>query len=324
MINKLITPFVLLALFSCKKESMNCGVACTYEEELLFQTGFEQTVLTNDDWSKVNLSGVDPAFASNNSWEELNNRSDIGTAQISYEDGEDDQRIAEILPDPENPSNSVMSFKIMEPHIKEGTKKKGRVQLNVNQNQCIREIYQTVKLRLHPDMAYLKNWEKRVYWLSLFEFWNNADWTKEKYPFRVTVNLFKDEEGAVSDMYFHVKGDYKKNCKTCKWQKEWEETGSNFSVPFGQWMEIEIYLKEGDAENGRFYMTVTPEGGTKTIVFNLTRTTQHPKETCPDGFSHFQPMKLYTSDELIDYMSAGDKKLQVYWDDWNIYKNKSF
>lgn len=316
--------FLLFVLIACRTESINCGLECSYEEEQLFQTGFNGMSLTNADYGKVDITGVDNEFATLNSWDEFQNHPSIGTVRLSYEDGDDSQRLASVVDDPELSGNNVLKFQIIEPHIKEGGKYKGRVQMNVAKNQCIKEIYQTIKIRLHPDMAYLSAWDKRVYWLSIFEFWNNADWSKEKFPFRVTVNLFKDNAEAGSPLRFHVKSDYKKNCKNCKWHKSWEEEATNFDIPFGEWMEIELYLKEGDENNGRFYMAVTPDGDSKIELFNITNNTQHPKEKCADGFTHFQPLKFYTSDELINYMKDGGKELSIYWDDWKLYKNKSF
>jgi hypothetical protein len=36
----------------------------------------------------------------------------------------------------------------------------------------------------------------------------------------------------------------------------------------------------------------------------------------------FNPMKLYTSKELIDFMKSRGKTLQIYWDDYKLWKNK--
>lgn len=124
-------------------------------------------------------------------------------------------------------------------------------------------------------------------------------------------------------MHFHVKGDFKKNCKRCSWNADWEQENTSFAIPFGEWMELELYIKEGDQDNGRFYMAVTPENGTKEVLFDITNRTQHHKESCPDGFTQFQPLKWYTGEELINYMAAGDKDLSVYWDDWKLYLNKA-
>jgi hypothetical protein len=318
--------FIFLSVIissSCDKKSVNCGVECDTNEELLFQTGFNGTTLTNGAYKNVEFSGVDSELADHNDWTDFINNPSVGYVEVGYEDGEDNQRLAEIKDDPDSVGNKVLSFKINEPHIKEGSHQKGRVQLSVNDNQCIREIYQTVRLKLHPDMAYLKEWNERMPWLTLFEFWNNATWSNEKKTFRVTVNLFKDAEGPVDEIHFHAKADHQK-CNVCEWKGDWEEEADHFSVPFGVWMELELYLVEGDESNGRFYMSVTPEGGTKTVLFDITNRTHHENEKCPDGFTHFQPMKLYTSDAVINYMKEGGKNLEIFWDDWKLYRNKSF
>lgn len=315
--------FVLTSISACRHKSVNCDVACSYDEELLFQTGFNGTTLTNGEYQNAEFSGTDVDLSDHASWENFIEHEDIGYVEIGYEDGNDAQRKAQITTDPDSAANQVLSFSIAEPHIKEASHYKGRVQLSVNENKCVREIYQTVRLKLHPDMAYLKEWDERMPWLTLFEFWNNATWSKEKNIFRVTVNLFKDLEGPVDAIHFHVKADHQK-CKVCEWKGDWEQEATNFSVPFGEWMNIELYLKEGDDNNGRFYMAVTPETGSKVVLFDLTKRTQHENEKCPDGFTHFQPMKLYTSDKVIEYMKAGNKKLEIFWDDWKLYRNKQF
>lgn len=310
---------VLVSFFSCKKKSINCGLDCgTQTEELLFQTGFEGTTITNGDYENANFSGTDLNFTSTSSWSDFIAHSKIGFVEIGYEDGEDHQRKASIVADPDSLGNSVLQYQIFEPHIEEGSKNKGRIQLAVHDNNCIKEIYQTVKLKLHPDLAHFQSRADRLYWFTLFEFWNNGAWTKEKFPFRVSVNLFK-EEGSGNAINFRVKSDYFQNLK---WTEVWGETNTSFPITYGEWMEIELYIKEGDNNNGRFYMAVTPENGTKTILFDISNTTQHPKEKCADGFTHFETMKMYLGEDDINSMKDENKDLKIYWDDWKLYINK--
>ncbi len=318
----LILIITILFLFSCRRKSTNCGVECGAQtEELIFQTGFKNTVLTNGEYDNVDFSGTDPDYSAKNSWEDYKSHSNIGFVEIGYEDGDDSQRKASIVDDMDSAGNKVLKFQIFEPHIKEGSDYKGRVQLSVHDNNCIKEIYQSVKLKLHPDLAFYKQRSDRLYWFTLFEFWNNGAWTKEKYPFRVSINLNK-EEGIGSDINFRVKSDYQK-CRTCKWKEVWGETNGSFPVVFGEWMEIELYIKEGDENNGRFYMAVTPENGTKQILFDIHNTTQHPKEKCADGFTHFEPMKMYAGEDDINYMKDKNKELSIFWDDWKLFINKT-
>ena len=288
---------------------------------MIFQSNFENTSIVELSETSDGFSGTDLSLDSLNNWDILNNHPNIGELKINYEDGDDSQRYAEISQDPLDSSNQVLHYKIIEPHIKDGSKMKGRIQASFGGNQCINEYYQSVKLYLHPDIEHLKQWNEIVHWFSLFEFWNNGNWTGEKYPFRVTVNLVKTSADVVTDMYFQAKGDYQKNGK---WKDEWRITADNFSVPFGQWMTLELYIKEGDSGTGKFYMSVTPEGGSKTVLFDLAKTTQHPKEKCPDGYTHFQPLKFYTSDKVINFMKDNNKKLEIYWDDWRVYRNKTY
>lgn len=317
---KIIFLALLATTFSCKK-SINCGLECDQQaSELIFQTGFEGTNMDNGAYQNVNFSGIDQNLTEKNDWNEFINHDKIGQVEIGYEDGGDNQRLASIVEDPDSPGNSVLKYQINEAHIKVGSNKKGRIQMSVHDNKCIKEFYQKVKLKLHPDLAFFKESTDELAWFTLFEFWNNGAWTKERYPFRVTVNLFK-EAGTSNEVFFRAKSDYQ-NCRTCDWKEVWWRTDNKFPMRFGEWMEIEMYIKEGDDDTGRFYMAVTPEGGSKMVLFNFTATTQHPKEKCPDGFTHFETMKMYTSEEKINYMRDNNKELSIYWDDWQVYLNK--
>jgi hypothetical protein len=312
---------VLALSFSCKKKSINCGLDCDNQnEELIFQTGFTGTSMENGEYQNVNFSGNDPNLSEKSDWEAFKTNGKIGYVEIGYEDGDDTQRLASITDDPDSVGNKVLKYQLFEPHIKEGANRKGRAQLSVHDNNCIKEIHHKVKLKLHPDLAFFKERDEKLAWFTLFEIWNNGAWTKEKYPFRVTVNLFK-EEGAANDINFRVKSDFQK-CSTCKWEEVWGETQTDFPVRFGEWMELEIYLKEGDDNSGRFYMSVTPKGESKIVLFDISNTTQHPKEKCADGFTHFEAMKIYTSEENINYMNDAGKELAIYWDDWELHLNK--
>jgi len=85
---------------------------------------------------------------------------------------------------------------------------------------------------------------------------------------------------------------------------------------------IQANYKEGNAENGKFYMTIQPDGEAKQVIFNLTRIMQNTQDPNPDGVTDFNPMKLYTSRQLINYMKSQGKTLQIYWDDFKLWKDK--
>jgi len=314
-----IFSFFILAI-SCKTGVLNPDLLKWNDsEELIFHTGFNNTTIFPISSSMDGIAGIDTTFNTANDWDKLEEHENIGRVRINYEDGTKSQRYAQITSDPTNSSNDVLMFKIIEPHIKEGLKKKGRVNMFIYKNNNLREVYQTVRIYLHPDMEYLKQWDEKFSWLTLFEFWNRDN--KYKNQFRVNVNIVKKDYGITDELYFRVHGD--KNKIFGGWKIIWDEISTDFSIPFGEWIDLELYIKEGDENSGRFYMAVIYENKSKQVLFNINNMTQHPKDKILNGFTGLNSMKLYTSDKLIDFMKNNSKNLEVYWDDWELYKYKT-
>jgi len=287
---------IIIFFYSCRKQSINCSKVCNSITEVLFQTGFSNTSFHSitKDW--YYLSGTDTLKEEPNSWENFQNHDCIGNISINYGNGTEKERWASIVQDPIDSSNEVLSFRIISPNDSEPGKKKGRVELDLNRNNCIQKFSQEVQLLLDSDMKELTQWNQSFYWLSIFEFWNNANWTQEKYPFRVTVNIVKPNSKPNTPLYFHVKADIYKQFG--KWEKVWEHTSKNFEVPFGTWMNIELCIIEGNTSTGSFTMKVSTSNTPKQTLFAINNYTQHPKETCPDGYSEIHPLKLYTYKNL--------------------------
>ena len=310
---------LLLLLGSCKKKSVNCGAECTENEELIFNSGFEGVSLMQNG-NNARIIGVDTTFTEFNNWNDWYGGNDKGSISIYYEDGDINQRFAEIIEDPLNPGNRVLHYDIQSTNVfTENDPTKSRIQLQLHDTKCMKEYYQKVDIMLPSEMEQLKAFPNKINWLSVFEFWNNGNWTGEKYPFRITVTLHKEKEVG-ADLHFNVHAQTFK--KPNNFTGIWNETNTSFSIPFDQWMSLELYVLEGDENNGRFYMAATPSGGTKEVLFDIYNSTQHPEEKCPDGFTHVHPMKWYSSHELTQYMKDNGKSLEIYWDNWELYKNK--
>jgi hypothetical protein len=62
-----IVLLVFPSIFSCRKQSLNCEKECTYEEELLFNCGFEGVTLTQGE-NKAIISGTDSGYPDHNDW----------------------------------------------------------------------------------------------------------------------------------------------------------------------------------------------------------------------------------------------------------------
>ena len=90
-------------------------------------------------------------------------------------------RLAEIAPDPVNPSNNTLQFWIKEPN----SGNNGRIQGNLYGNNGIYNLHYSVRLFLPGDFNILKNAPFDFRFMTLMEFWNNANWTDEDYMFRI-------------------------------------------------------------------------------------------------------------------------------------------
>ena len=310
----LLTLWIFLSSNGCPSEPIEPNeIDCIYEMERLFNFGFEGVTLTQDN-NKAYFSGIDQAYTSHNNWDDWQDHLSIG-----YEDGNANQRMASIVSDPLDPNNSVLKNSISSPHIPSNNPKKGRIQLNTYEIGCLKEYYQKTKVFFPAEnMEHLKTYPYDINWLSIFEFWNNKNWgSNVSNPFRVTVGLSHATDE--NDFFFKVKAD--KSLPFNNFEVLWEERNLNYPIPLCKWIEIELYILEGNQEEGRFYLAII-EDGIKTVIFDINNYTVHPNEDSPDGYQHLQSLKWYTSDNIINHMKDGGYTLDVYWDDLEVFKNK--
>jgi len=289
---------------------------------LIFHSGFEPaTVITSIPLLEshyADIVGIDYSVNPPNDWvNDLEHNPNIGTLHIEYQGGNDTMRLAQITADPTNPTNKVFWFWVKYPNASSGTK--GRVQGNLyGSSNGFTNLYYTIRLYLPHDLDTLKYGTAQVHWFTLMEFWNNPNWNGDPFPFRISVNL--QRMGYVPDsLHFGVRGEM--NTDTDSEVAVWNSPNTNFSVPINTWMKIEINYIQGDSTTGRFFMAVTPDGGNRTVVCDVTGYTFHPSNPNPDGLNYFSPFKLYTSDDVIDTLRNWGKMANVYWDDFEIWKD---
>jgi hypothetical protein len=292
-------------------------------ETLIFQSGFEDDVAVVSRNTDADIIGKDKTLSKNNDWvADLDDHQDIGNFNIQYQGGDSTMRFARVVPEPSNPSNRVLHFWLNKPNV-EGSK--GRVQANLYGNKGWKEFYQSVRIFLPEDMRTVRTFPDKIHWLTIAEFWNNVTWSQQvPYGFRITLGLGKPR-AAESDLYFILDAQ---DCQlfpdnSQKYTTIWAETNEAVKVPIGQWFQMDYYYKEGKNEEGRFYLSITPKGGQRQIVFDVRKTTHNTGDPSPDGVTDFNPLKLYTSKELIQYMWSQGKTLQLYWDDFKLWRDKT-
>ena len=290
--------------------------------EMIFQSGFEGNVKVVPRNNDSDIIGTDSSVAAPNDWiRDLDNHPNIGNFNIQYEGGDSTMRYARIIPEPKNPKNHVLHFWLNNANVHDT---KGRIQGNLYGNTGIKEFYQSVRVFLPDDFNAVKEYPREIHWLTIAEFWNNITWSQNiPYRFRITLGIGKPVPGK-SDLFFILDAE---DCELFadgkqKYTTVWAESNKTIKVPIGSWFTMDLYYKEGNDETGRFFMSIKPEKAQKKTVFNLKKITHNTQDPNPDGISDFNPMKLYTSGDLIRYMAGRQKSLQIYWDDFKLWKDK--
>jgi hypothetical protein len=289
--------------------------------QLIFQSGFEQDSRVIKRHADSDIVGIDRSVAQPNDWSNDLDRPGIGKFNLQYQGGDSTMRYARIIPEPGNPKNHVLLFWLDQPNV-DG--KKGRIQANLYNGKGLKEFYQSVRILLDDDFNSVRTFPDKIHWLTLAEFWNNITWNQDvPNRFRITLGIGKPTSEE-SDLYFILDAQ---DCELFKDGKQkyttlWAETNEAVKVPIGKWFTMDYYYKEGNEDQGRFYLSITPEGGKKQVVFDVTKVTHNSKDPHPDGVSDFNPMKLYTSRELITHMQRNRKTLQIFWDDFKLWEGK--
>jgi hypothetical protein len=242
-----------------------------------------------------------------------------GPIPILYEGGTREDRLAEIVADPENEKNQVLRTWIRNASIPSGRKgwDKGRIQLNftsVNKTS----VFERHRMYLHPDIAHYRSYPQESKWFGIATMWMGD--TSKPNAFMISVDIAKDA-GVGKPLYFMVAGEKRLGglLGQGQWQFVWNEVNRKFEVPVGVWMDVEIGYRQGDAKSGRFFMSVRPaDDAQPTTIFDITNWTYHPAAAKPMPMTRWNPIKLYTSEKLVDHIRNQGGLAQIYWDDLQI------
>lgn len=314
---------------SSKKSAAKLMTNNNSNDGLVFQNGFEGTShMVYNSNSKPGMitphyiiddvEGVDNTLHYKNDWvKDLDDSPDGGHFMIEYTGGDSSKRYAKIIPEPGNPSNHVLQFWLNDSWEASEHQVKARIQSDIyGIKKGYKEFYQTERVFLTSDFNVLKKYPSKINWLTISEFWNNEWWVEtEKYGFRVTLGIGKPS-AAESDLNFIL------NAEDAGQKEVWRGNNTDVKVPIGKWFTMEYYFKEGGKDDGRFYMAITPDAESKQVVFDITNYTHCTFDPTPNGLTGYSPMKLYTSKEVVEFVKSQGKTLQIYWDDFKLWKNK--
>jgi hypothetical protein len=328
---------LVFSLVGCKKTSTTTPVSnppantgtglidpATLKGSMVFQSNFEPpcaVVPINATTDKI--TGKDALLGSSNDWDALQGNVLSTMPYFNYNGGDLSKRFARIATDPVNASNKVLHYSINDSWTETGGDTKARVQYEFyGIKGGYKEYYQSVRMFLPDEFSLLRKYPNTIKWLTIVEIWNNITWSQTvPNRYRLTLGIGKLIP-TEDDLHFIL------DAQDCLLNPDgsqvyttlWSENGAKSAVPIGKWFTLEYYFKEGDAKNGRFYMTIEPDGGKKEMIFDVTNVTHNSKDTAPDGVTHFNPMKMYTSKELIAFLKQQGRSLNIYWDDFKLWK----
>lgn len=260
----------------------------------------------------------------------------LGPPALQFEGGDARQRQARVVADPQQHGRQVLEFEVVEPNVELGKedeagdrrvagtlrsgqpRRKARVQMNLYGNDGVAEVYQSVRMRLDDGFDVLASLPQAFDWLTLSEWWNNAGWTGEPHAFRITVDLANRGAGGRPGLFLHARATAKPP-GGARWSETlWAASANEWSLPVRHWMTVETWYRDGDSSRGRFVLAVTPDGGERRVLLDVHDATRHPKTVVVDGLRHFNPLKLYTSQALVEAVRRSAPRLAVQWADLDI------
>lgn len=301
----------------------------TVSGELIFHSGFENNtvITTNPKGVQYNdFSGTDNSVSSPNNWvSDLQSGPEITMCEI-LTGSEYIGTPPMIVADPHNPSNKVLTYSGIYPNenltrlpsdtdITYFYKRKFRMQTEMYSNAGgFSNLYYRVKMMLPNDFEVMQNIYYTITWFTFAEFWNESSGAN---MFRITLTIAKLNTGTDNLKFRLTTEKYTGSAFVPVLTKN----NLDFIIPLDVWMDMEVHIIEGNASTGKIYFAVTPENGAKQVIFNETTFTHHPNMS-PNGITYFQPMKLYTYGYIADAFRNAGKVMQLFWDDFEIRRNR--
>ena len=106
----------------------------------------------------------------------------------------------------------------------------------------------------------------------------------------------------------------------CIWDALWPDEAtkhltSEVVAPIEEWFTLQISLVAGDASSGRVTVNLIRESGEELRLFDVSNATLYPQGVV-QGFTSLNPIKLYTSDNLMCWLKSQGLLLDAHWDDF--------
>lgn len=236
-----------------------------------------------------------------------------GKIFINYETFDTIAAIAQVNNAPEKTGKKALHFKINSPNVeKGGNKTKSRIQLDMVKRPGLKSFVSEVSVFLPQSMNELNNYPYPITWLTLQEYWN-APPNDKGTTFRISLGLWKDKTGK---LHFGFKAQDYIDKKFIDIERGDDE---RLEVPIGRWFLLRTELIEGDQDSGFMCISMVDDEVERVLYKRKMQTMatafcekKHPLQ----GFTLIQPIKLYTSARLTDWMRDRGYAIEAYFTDW--------
>ena len=282
------------------------------QAKLLFESGFEPNVYVTTDYQDLRGSdGMD--------WQtDFEGYPEVERLFFVYCGAVPTSAFADLRPGPVDANNQVLYMQVNADDDTHSAQARAQIHFGYETTgpDLFEQGYIKFRMYLHPDMNELKNYhDKWTYWFDMMEWWEEHDPNLDgdgAGQARWSVLLGKDEGDTL--LFWRIRSEYMQPAARL-FDPIWPQVENRtVPVPIGQWATLETFFKRGDASNGRIYMAITPDGGEKQVIFDIHNYTQHSESPRPLASWHF--FKLYTSDTVLDWLRARNRKIRAYYDDF--------
>lgn len=247
-------------------------------------------------------------------FERYNNKRN-GKISINYETRDLDAAIAQVEDAPRKKGKKALHFKIISPNVKEeGKKIKSRIQIELSKEPGFKSFVSEIYIYFPTSMKELNKYPYPITWLTLQEFWNAPVGNAGK-TFRITIGMCKSRKGK---LHFGYRSQDYKNGEFIDVAKS---DDSSYEVPIGRWFKLKTEVIEGDNGSGFFCLSIKERRREKILYRFETQTMATAfceKKYSPQGFTLIQPIKLYTSARLTEWMKERGCAIEAYFTDWTI------
>jgi hypothetical protein len=241
---------------------------------------------------------------------------------LFYEAGTVSDRYARVVDDPTAPGNSVLHYWLRNAVIPTNylDHTKGRIQSGVQlePQAPVTELYSKQRIYLHPDLGLLLEYPPSGdrWWLgiSIHDLWIGASWLG--HPNHAILSLWLAPDFAAGVYRLTVV------CSTVTtFETFWQRTAAAYAVPLGEWLTVEVGYRMGNAETGRFVVKLQVDGASEPTLIDVTDWTYSPHADEPGGtgpvpVTHWNPQKLYASDNVLHFIRDRGGVAQILWDDF--------